>query len=99
MAALMVQMMTAGGAGARGERVDERRDTAAAEDLGKNLKALKNEVASLRAQYQQARERRRLEAEQRKRESGEWTHEPQAPATPAAGRTAVAPGGGSPPAR
>ncbi|MBZ4417704.1 hypothetical protein K8638_14510 [Myxococcus sp. RHST-1-4] len=88
LAAVVVQLMTAGGAGAHGERATEQRD-AAADDLGKNLSALKGELSSLSEQFKAARERRRLAAEQKTREDEEWHHGPKAPpsqrATPPTG--------------
>ncbi|GEN09326.1 hypothetical protein MFU01_43630 [Myxococcus fulvus] len=94
LAALMVQMTTAGGAGAREKRADAHRSVAEDEDVSKHLSALKNELSSVSEQFRVARERRRLEAEQKKRESGEWTNEPASPA-PAAGKRALAPTGGA----
>lgn len=93
VAAMMFQLMAAGGAGAHGERAAERRD-AAADDLGKNLSALKSELSSVSEQFKAARERRRLEAEKKKRLDEEWHHGPATPATPAPGR-ATAPTGGA----
>lgn len=79
VAAMMVQLMAAGGGGPQVERAAERRD-AAADDVGKNLSALKGELTSLSEQFRAARERRRLEAEKKKRENEEWHIGPQAPA-------------------
>ena len=90
VAAAMVQLMTAGGAGAHGEQAAERRD-ASAGDVGKHISALKGELSSLSEQFKAARERRRLEAERKKREDEEWHHGPKAPATP----RAPAPAGGA----
>jgi hypothetical protein len=96
LAALLVHMSASGGAGAHEERTAERRD-AAAGDVGKNLSELKAEISSLSEQFRLARERRRQEAERKKRESGEWTNEPTAPAAPAAERaTPAARGSGAP---
>jgi hypothetical protein len=89
VAAMMVQLMTAGGAGARGERAAERPDASAA-DVSRDLAALKSEISSVSEQFRAARERRRLEAEKKKREEEAWLHGPQ---TPAAGRAAAATGG------
>ncbi|AGC46419.1 hypothetical protein MYSTI_05132 [Myxococcus stipitatus DSM 14675] len=93
VAALVVQMTTAGGAGARDERADER-DAASADDLKKNLAALKHELSEVSEQYRVARERRRQEAERKKRESGEWTNEPAA-TTSSTTRRGLAPSGGN----
>jgi|GEM_PF-1527669 len=92
IAALLVQMTTAGGAGARDERANEH--VTATEDWNKHLSALKQEVDSVSEQFRVARERRRLEAERKKRESGEWTNEPTTPA-PAPSKRALAPAGGA----
>jgi hypothetical protein len=83
VAAMMVQLMASGGAGAHGERAAERRD-AAADDVGKHLSALKGELTSVSDEFKAARERRRLEAERKKREEEEWHHGPKAPAAPRA---------------
>jgi hypothetical protein len=95
VAAMMVQLMAAGGAGSQGEQATERRDASAA-DVGKHLSALKGELTSLSEQFRVARERRRLEAEKKKRENEEWHLGPQAPAAPASERTpATARGAGA----
>ncbi|WP_240359671.1 hypothetical protein [Pyxidicoccus trucidator] len=88
VAAMMVQLMASGGAGAHGERTAERRD-AAADDLGKNLSALKSELSSVSEQFKAARERRRMEAEQKKRQEEEWKLGPTTPAASTAGRAAA----------
>ncbi|MCP3168622.1 hypothetical protein [Myxococcus qinghaiensis] len=93
IAALLVQMTTAGGAGARDERANEH-VTATEEDWNKHLSALKQEVDSVSEQFRVARERRRVEAERQKRESGEWTNEPTTPA-PSPSKRALAPAGGA----
>ncbi len=98
VAATMVQLMAAGGAGAHGERAAERRDAAAA-DLGKNFSALKSELSSVSEQFKAARERRRLEAEKKKRQDEEWHHGPATPAAPATGGAAAPSGGAGAPAR
>ncbi|QSQ28038.1 hypothetical protein JY651_08850 [Pyxidicoccus parkwayensis] len=83
VAAMMVQLMAAGGAGAQNGGPDDRRD-ASSRDVGKDFAALKNELSSLSAEFNAARERRRLEAEQKKRENEEWHLGPKATPAPAA---------------
>ncbi|NMO20552.1 hypothetical protein HG543_37670 [Pyxidicoccus fallax] len=92
-AAVVVQLMTAGGAGAQGERATERQE---AGDVGKELSSLKNELSSLSAEFNAAKERRRLEAERKKREEEEWHHGPKAPTAP---RATPPTGGAGTPAR
>jgi hypothetical protein len=79
MAALVVQLTSAGGAGS-GRANKSGEAGASAEDVGKHFTALKNEVSSLSQQFREARERARLEAERKKREA-EGFYEPQAPAS------------------
>ena len=75
MAALVVQLTSAGGAGSgRTGSPSQSGDTP--KDVGKHFSALKSEVGSLKQQFREARERARLEAEQKKRES-EGLYEPQ----------------------
>ncbi|ATB48939.1 hypothetical protein [Corallococcus macrosporus] len=78
VAALVVQLMSAGGAGAQGEQAAgrERGDPGS---VSTNLSALKSEVTSLSERFKAARERRRLQAEQEKQE---WEREPKTPASP-----------------
>lgn len=73
MAALVVQLTSAGGAGSgrTGSPADD-----SSKQVGKHFSALKTEVGSLKQQFREARERARLEAEQRKREA-EGFNEPQ----------------------
>lgn len=85
MAALVVQLTAAGGAGS-GRAGDSSQLKASARDVGKHFSALKGEVSSLTQQFRAARERARLEAERKKRES-EGFYEPQTP-TPAGTHTA-----------
>jgi hypothetical protein len=87
MAALVVQLTSAGGAGSG--RADGGGEAGASpEDVGKHFSALKNEVSSLSQQFREARERARLESERRKREA-EGFYEPQTPATGAAAPGAI----------
>lgn len=88
VAAMMVQLMAAGGAGSQGERASVRRDDASG-DVGKDITALKGELSSLSEQFRAARERRRLEAEQKKRENEEWHVGPKAPTAPASPRASA----------
>ena len=75
MAALVVQLTSAGGAGSgRAGGPSQAGDTP--KEVGKHFSALKTEVSSLKQQFREARERARLEAEQRKREA-EGFYEPQ----------------------
>jgi hypothetical protein len=95
LAAVVVQLMTAGGAGSQDPRASERRDPDA-ESVGKHMSALKGELSSLSEQFKAARERRRLEAERKKLADEEWHRGPQAPA---AQRAAPASGGAGASAR
>jgi hypothetical protein len=79
MAALVVQLTAAGGAGS-GQAGGDGKASGSAEDVGKHFSALKNEVSSLSQQFSEARERARLEAERKKREA-QGFHEPQTPTT------------------
>jgi hypothetical protein len=87
MAALVVQLTSAGGAGSGRTGSPPSQSDDSARDVGKHFSALKTEVGSLKQQFREARERARLEAEQRKREA-EGFYEPQteraaaAPASP-----------------
>jgi hypothetical protein len=87
MAALVVQLTTAGGAGS-GRASDDGKTGSSAEDVGKHFSALKNEVSSLSQQFREARERGRLETERKKREA-QGFYEPQ---TPTAAGASAAPG-------
>lgn len=80
MAALVVQLTSAGGAGS-GRTGSPSQTDDSPQDVGKHFSALKTEVGSLKQQFREARERARLEAEQKKREA-EGVNEPQTqPAT------------------
>jgi hypothetical protein len=88
MAALVVQLTSAGGAGSgrTGSPPDD-----SSKQVGKHFSALKTEVGSLKQQFREARERARLEAEQRKQEA-EGSYEPQ---TQRATAVPASPGGGA----
>jgi hypothetical protein len=88
MAALVVQLTSAGGAGS-GQTGAPSQTGDSPKDVGKHFSALKGEVKSLTQQFREARERARLEAEQKKRET-EGSHEPQ---TQRATTVPAAPGG------
>ena len=75
MAALVVQLTSAGGAGSgRAGGPSQAGDTP--KEVGKHFSALKTEVTSLKQQFREARERARLEAERKRREAGGF-YEPQ----------------------
>jgi hypothetical protein len=76
MAALVVQLTSAGGAGSGRTASQPSQAEDPSKDVGKHFAALKTEVGSLKQQFREARERARLEAEQRKREA-EGSYEPQ----------------------
>ncbi|WIG98166.1 hypothetical protein [Myxococcus sp. SDU36] len=78
VAALMVQLMAAGGAGAQGGQAAGRQQGDPG-SVSTNLSALKGEVSSLSARFKAARERRRLQAEKEKQE---WEREPKTSASP-----------------
>jgi hypothetical protein len=83
MAALVVQLTSAGGAGS-GKPKDPASAGSSMQDVGKHFSALKNEVTSLSDQFHQAREKARLEAERKKQES-------ESPYVPPHARAATAP--------
>ena len=85
MAALVVQLMSAGGAGS-GKPAEQAKAGASPDDVGKHFSALKNEVTSLSDQFREAREKARLEAERKKQES-EGVYAPPNPRTAAAPST------------
>ncbi|MDY7229401.1 hypothetical protein [Hyalangium rubrum] len=87
MAALVVQLTSAGGAGS-GQAGEGSKAGASTKDVGKHFSALKTEVTSLKEQFRQAKERARLDSERRKREE-EGFYEPQ---TSAAAGAVAAPG-------
>jgi hypothetical protein len=84
MAALVVQLTSAGGAGSG--QTEERLQAEASPK--QHFSALKTEVTSLKQQFKEARERARLESERRQQES-EALYEPQ---TRSAAGAAAAPG-------
>ncbi len=75
MAALVVQLTSAGGAG-NGRVGDQAQAGASPRDVGRHFTALKSEMTSLKQQFKEARERAKLEAERKKHES-EGAYEPQ----------------------
>ncbi|WP_426753094.1 hypothetical protein [Myxococcus sp. Y35] len=75
MAALLVQLMSAGGAGGQAA-VRAPGDPGS---VSENFSALKSEVTSLTERFKAARERRRLQAA---KEREEWERGPKAPAQP-----------------
>jgi hypothetical protein len=85
MAALVVQLTSAGGAGSgRAGEPSQAGDTP--REVGKHFSALRTEVSSLKQQFREARERAKLEAEHKRRDA-EGFYEPQtdrAAAAPAA---------------
>ncbi|MFL5350424.1 MAG: hypothetical protein ACJ8AT_37105 [Hyalangium sp.] len=68
LAALVVQLTSAGGAGS-GTASEQEKAGSSAADVGKHFSALKNEVTSLSQQFREARQKARLEAERKKQES------------------------------
>lgn len=88
MAALVVQLTSAGGAGS-GKAREQSQSGSSMDDVGKHFSALKSDVSSLSQQFREARERARLEAERKKQES-EGLYGPQNQRTAAAPST---PGG------
>ncbi|MFB1481554.1 hypothetical protein [Corallococcus sp. RDP092CA] len=89
LAALLMQMTSAGGAGAEGRRAGNRLDPdhhsgAVKEDFS----SLKGEISSLKEQFRLARERQRLAAEEKQRlEEARYGVTPKATPAPAAGGT------------
>ncbi|MBU8896603.1 hypothetical protein DRW03_23760 [Corallococcus sp. H22C18031201] len=66
VAALLIQLTTAGGASGTGARPAPRPATPGrGGDLGKDVAALKNEISSLKEEYRAARQKQRLAAEQK----------------------------------
>jgi hypothetical protein len=90
MAAIVVQLTAAGGAGS-GPAGRDSHAGSSAKDVGKHFSALKNEMASLKQQFREAKERARLEAERKKREA-EGSYAPQTQGTVGAN---TSPGGNS----
>ncbi len=75
VAALLVQLMSAGGADGQAAG----RSPGDSGSVSTHFSALKSEVSSLSERFKAARERRRLQAEQ---EREEWQRESTAPAQP-----------------
>ncbi|HYH97312.1 hypothetical protein [Hyalangium sp.] len=90
MAALVVQLTAAGGAGSGRTGVSPQAGDSPKE-VGRHFSALKTEVSSLKQQFREARERARLEAERKKQEA-EASYEPQ---TQRAATVPASTGGGS----
>jgi hypothetical protein len=86
MAALVIQLTSAGGAGS-GRAGEGSQSGSTAKDVRKHFSALKNEMSSLTQQFHVARERARLDAERRKQES-EGSYGPQLERAAAAPATA-----------
>lgn len=85
LAALVVQLTSAGGAGS-GKAKEQAKAGSSTGDVGKHFSALKNEVTSLSQQFREAREKARLEAERKKQES-EGVYAPPSQRTAAAPST------------
>jgi hypothetical protein len=70
IAALVVRVTAAGGAGAGVEETARRQQAGNSwEDVRRDLSTLRNEVSTLDREFQEARERHRLDAERRQQES------------------------------
>lgn len=69
VAALVARMTAAGGAGAGVEEAVRRQQAGNSwEDVRKHFSALRNEVSTLEAEFREAQERHRLEAERKQQE-------------------------------
>lgn len=71
VAALLMQMTSAGGAGSEGKRAGNHLDVSGAQHPGavkEELSTLKGEITSLKDQFRLARERQRLAAEEKQRQ-------------------------------
>jgi hypothetical protein len=75
VAALVVQLTATGGARG-GQGSPQTQEKVSGKDVGKHFSALRTEVSSLSQQFREAKERRRLEAERKQRES-EGFYEPK----------------------
>ncbi|HEX8437895.1 hypothetical protein [Archangium sp.] len=70
VAALVVRMTAAGGAGAGVEVKGERAPAGESwEDVRKHFSALRNELSTLENEFRDAREKHRIEAERKQQES------------------------------
>ncbi|GMU01908.1 hypothetical protein KH5H1_60280 [Corallococcus caeni] len=89
LAALLMQMTSAGGAGSEGKRAGNHVDEANAHPQGavtEEITSLKGEITSLKEQFRLARERQRLAAEEKARlEEARYGVTPKATPAPAAG--------------
>ena len=69
IAALVVRMSAAGGAGVGAEGEGQRQEAATSwEDVRKHFSTLRNELSALDAQFQEAREKHRVQSEQQKQQ-------------------------------
>lgn len=71
LAALLMQMTSAGGAGSEGKRAGNRLDLTAESHpraVKEDINSLKGEISSLKEQFRLARERQRLAAEEKQRQ-------------------------------
>ncbi len=91
VAALLMQMTSAGGAGSEGRRAGNQLDLTGSQHPGgvkEELSSLKGEITSLKGQFRLARERQRLAAEEKQRqEEARYGVSPKATPAPAAGGT------------
>ncbi|WP_208752554.1 hypothetical protein, partial [Corallococcus carmarthensis] len=89
LAALLMQMTSAGGAGSEGKRAGHPVDEAGTSHPGavkEDISSLKGEITSLKEQFRLARERQRLAAEEKQRqEEARYGVTPKATPAPAAG--------------
>ncbi|HEX8825765.1 MAG TPA: hypothetical protein VF794_37995 [Archangium sp.] len=69
VAALVVRMSAAGGAGVGAEGAEQRQEAGNSwEDVRKHFSALRNELSTLESQFQEAREKHRLDAERQQQQ-------------------------------
>jgi hypothetical protein len=97
LAALLLQMTSAGGAGAEGKRAAKQLEAESANGqhaVADEITSLKGQVRGLQEEFRIARERQRLAAEEKQRQEEARYGVPPKPAAPAA-----APGGKRAPAR
>ncbi|MGE6762167.1 hypothetical protein ACQKGO_29425 [Corallococcus interemptor] len=89
LAALLMQMTSAGGAGSEGKRAANALDLTGTPHQGavkEEISSLKGEITSLKEQFRLARERQRLAAEEKQRqEEARYGVTPKATPAPAAG--------------
>lgn len=102
VAALLLQLSAAGGAGSAGERAGKRQaspEPKQDEDVGKQFSSLKSEISSLKAEFRAAKERQRQEAERKAREEEARYGEPTTPPAAPQGNANTGAGGAGAPAR